>query len=80
MSEFITELDFDSKSLWQPKGFEPNPFPEKTWPLIKELDLKSLTQVEGEDLKSMGDIVLSRIRGVKGVIKTLTCMVIDIHS
>jgi|MudIll2142460700_1097286.scaffolds.fasta_scaffold1352705_2 DNA-binding Lrp family transcriptional regulator len=36
--------------------------------------------VEGEDLKSMGDIVLSRIRGVKGVIKTLTCMVIDIHS
>ena len=53
MSDIITELDFDSKSLWQPKGFDPHPFPEKTWPLIKELGLKSLTQTEGEDLSEI---------------------------
>jgi DNA-binding Lrp family transcriptional regulator len=35
--------------------------------------------VEGENLKSLSDGVLSRIRGVKGVIRTLTCMVIDIE-
>jgi DNA-binding Lrp family transcriptional regulator len=35
--------------------------------------------VEGENLKSLSDVVLSRIRGVKGVIRTLTCMVIDIE-
>jgi len=34
--------------------------------------------VEGENLKSLGDVVLSQIRGVKGVMRTLTCMVIDI--
>ena len=34
--------------------------------------------VEGENLKSLSDVVLSRIRGGKGVIRTLTCMVIDI--
>ncbi len=35
--------------------------------------------VEGENLKSLGDVVLSQIRGVKGVIRTLTCMVIDME-
>jgi len=35
--------------------------------------------VEGENLKSLSDMVLSQIRGVKGVIRTLTCMVIDIE-
>jgi DNA-binding Lrp family transcriptional regulator len=35
--------------------------------------------VEGENLKSLSDVVLSQIRGVKGVIRTLTCMVIDIE-
>jgi DNA-binding Lrp family transcriptional regulator len=35
--------------------------------------------VEGENLKSLGDVVLSQIRGVKGVIRTLTCMVIEIE-
>jgi DNA-binding Lrp family transcriptional regulator len=34
---------------------------------------------EGENLKSLSDVVLSQIRGVKGVIRTLTCMVIDIE-
>ena len=34
--------------------------------------------VEGENLKTLGEVVLSQIRGVKGVIRTLTCMVIDI--
>lgn len=35
--------------------------------------------VEVENLKSLGDVVLSQIRGVKGVIRTLTCMVIDME-
>ena len=35
--------------------------------------------VEGENLKNLGEVVLSQIRGVKGVIRTLTCMVIDIE-
>ena len=34
--------------------------------------------LETENLKSLGDVVLSQIRGVKGVIRTLTCMVIEI--
>ena len=34
--------------------------------------------LEAENLKSLGDVVLSQIRGVKGVIRTLTCMVIEI--
>ena len=50
MSEIITDIGFDSKSLWQPKGFEPHPFPETTWPLFKELNLKKLTEIEGDDL------------------------------
>jgi hypothetical protein len=50
MSEIITDIGFDSKSLWQPKGFEPHPFPESTWPLLKNLNLKRLTAIEGEDL------------------------------
>jgi hypothetical protein len=50
MSDIVTDLGFDSKSLWQPKGFDPHPFPERTWPLLKELNLKRLTEVEGEDL------------------------------
>jgi len=55
MSEFITELGFDSKSLWQPKGFEPHPYPEATWPHLKDLQLKRLTEVEGEDLTALQD-------------------------
>jgi len=35
--------------------------------------------VEGENLKSLSGLVLSQIRGIKGVIRTLTCMVIDIE-
>ena len=35
--------------------------------------------VEVENLKSLGDVVLSQFRGVKGVIRTLTCMVIDME-
>ena len=50
MSDIVTDIGFDSKSLWQPKGFEPHTFPESTWPLFKDLDLKRLTEVEGEDL------------------------------
>lgn len=34
--------------------------------------------LEAENLKSLGDVVLSQIRGVKGVVRTLTCMVIEI--
>ena len=50
MSEIITDLGFDSKSLWQPKGFEPHPYPESTWPHLAGLQLKRLTEIEGEDL------------------------------
>ena len=57
MSDIITDIGFDSKSLWQTKGFEPNPFPESTWPLLKELNLKKLTQVEGEDLTPIQGMV-----------------------
>jgi len=34
--------------------------------------------VEAENLKRLGEAVLSQIRGVKGVVRTLTCMVIEI--
>ena len=34
--------------------------------------------VEAENLKRLGEVVLSQIRGVKGVVRTLTCMVIEI--
>jgi DNA-binding Lrp family transcriptional regulator len=34
--------------------------------------------VEAENLKKLGEGVLSQIRGVKGVVRTLTCMVIEI--
>jgi len=34
--------------------------------------------VECENLKSLGEVVLSQIRGVKGVTRTVTCMVIDL--
>ncbi len=37
-----------------------------------------IAMVEGEDVKSLGEVVLSQIRGVKGVIRTLTCMVIEV--
>ncbi len=50
MSEIITDLGFDSKSLWQPKGFVPSPYPETTWPHFEGLDLKKLNEIEGEDL------------------------------
>jgi len=50
MSEIITDLGFDSTSLWQPKGFEPHPYPETTWPHFKDLGLKRLTEIEGHDL------------------------------
>lgn len=50
MSDIVTDLGFASKTLWQPKGFEPQPYPESTWPHVKELDLKRLTEIEGEDL------------------------------
>lgn len=53
MNELITDLGFDPKTLWQAKGFEPLPFPEKTWPLIRKLGLKNLTEVEGEDLREI---------------------------
>ena len=33
---------------------------------------------EAENLKRLGEAVLSQIRGVKGVVRTLTCMVIEI--
>jgi len=35
--------------------------------------------VEAENLKRLGEAVLSQIRGVKGVVRTLTCMVIEIE-
>ena len=50
MSDIITDIGFDSKSLWQAKGFEPHAFPESTWPHLRELQLKRLTSAEGEDL------------------------------
>lgn len=34
--------------------------------------------VEAESLKELGEVVLSRIRGVKGVTRTVTCMVIEL--
>lgn len=55
MSDIITELGFDSKSLWQPKGFEPHPYPETTWPAFEGLCLKKLTEIEGEDLSPLQD-------------------------
>ena len=57
MSEFVTDIGFDSKSLWQPKGFEPHTFPESTWPLLKDLNLKTLTEIEGEDLTPVQGMV-----------------------
>ena len=57
MSDIITDIGFDSKSLWQAKGFEPHPFPESTWPLFRELQLKRLTSVEGEDLTPVQEMV-----------------------
>ena len=57
MSEIITEIGFDSKSLWQPKGFEPHPFPESTWPIIKELGLKRLTETGSEDLTPTQEMI-----------------------
>ena len=57
MSAFVTDIGFDSKSLWQPKGFEPHTFPESTWPLLKELNLKSLTEIDGEDLTPVQGMV-----------------------
>jgi hypothetical protein len=55
MSDIITELGFDSKTIWQMKNFEPHPYPEKTWPLLKDLGLKRLEQIEGEDLRVLQD-------------------------
>ena len=57
MSEIINDIGFDSKSLWQPKGFEPHTFPESTWPIIKELDLKKLIEIEGEDLSPVQEMI-----------------------
>jgi DNA-binding Lrp family transcriptional regulator len=37
-----------------------------------------IARVEAENLKRLGEVVLSQIRGVKGVVRTLTCMVIEI--
>jgi hypothetical protein len=56
MSEIITDLGFDSKSLWQPKNFEPHPFPESTWPFFKGLNLKLLTEIEGQDMTPLLEI------------------------
>lgn len=50
MSDIVTDLGFDSKTLWQMKVFEPHPYPEATWPLLKGLNLKRLTTLEGQDL------------------------------
>ena len=47
MSEIITDIGFDSKSLWQPKGFEPHSFPESTWLILRELNFKKLAEIEG---------------------------------
>jgi hypothetical protein len=57
MSDIITEIGFDSKSLWQAKGFEPHAFPESTWPHFRELQLKRLTSVEGEDLTPVQEMI-----------------------
>jgi hypothetical protein len=57
MSEIITDIGFDSKSLWQAKGFEPHPFPESTWPLIKDLNLKKLAAIEEEDLSPVQEMI-----------------------
>jgi DNA-binding Lrp family transcriptional regulator len=35
--------------------------------------------VEAETLKDLGEVVLSRVRGVKGVTRTVTCMVIELN-
>jgi len=34
--------------------------------------------VEAQDLKSLGDTVLSKIRAIDGVTKTLTCVAVEI--
>lgn len=57
MSEIITDIGFDSKSLWHAKGFEPHPFPESTWPLIKDLKLKKLAAIEEEDLSPVQEMI-----------------------
>ncbi len=35
--------------------------------------------VEGRDISEIGDFVLSKIRSIEGVEKTLTCVVVDIQ-
>lgn len=50
MSDIITDIGFDSKTIWQARGFEPHAFPEATWPHVRDLNLRGLTQIEGEDL------------------------------
>jgi len=37
-----------------------------------------IARVEAGNLKGLGEVVLSQIRGVKGVTRTVTCMVIDL--
>ncbi|MDH7500615.1 MAG: Lrp/AsnC ligand binding domain-containing protein [candidate division NC10 bacterium] len=37
-----------------------------------------IARVEGGNLKALGEVVLSQIRGIKGVTRTVTCMVIDL--
>ena len=51
MSEIITDLGFDPETIWKMKNFDPHPYPQKTWPLLKDLGLKKLEEIEGEDLR-----------------------------
>jgi len=61
MSDIVTDLGFDSKSLWQPKGFESQLYPELTWPYLKELNLKRVSAIEGEDLTLLQEGVIMPI-------------------
>lgn len=38
----------------------------------------AIASIEAEDVKSIGDLVLSKIRAVEGVAKTMTCIVVEV--
>ncbi len=52
-------------------------------PLVKRVDAVTgnfdlVVQIEAETLEALNELVLSRIRGVDGVIKTSTAIILDL--
>jgi DNA-binding Lrp family transcriptional regulator len=52
-------------------------------PLVKKVDAVTgpfdlIVQIEAETLESLNELVLSRIRGVDGVIKTSTAIILNL--